>query len=257
MTDTATEQRDLARFRQQYYGLLARLLSREPPDDLLDALRPGIAERAAAARLLDPLLGEGWDHLAGVLPEITAEIAEQEFLRLFIGPFQPEVTPYESWYITGQLFQGPLIALRRFVSQIGLERLEAVYPEPEDALAFELEVMNWLVTRQLEANSPEEEQEWLHRQAAFLRHHLLIWALHCAQDLESAKSAVLYKGVGLLLRGLASFEKQRLRAEGVPDCETLEQARRRYGAPRAFQGPLFDPSAPPKPPGTPPSGEGS
>jgi TorA maturation chaperone TorD len=244
------DDRELAQFRQQYYGLLVNLLSREPTAEVLAALGAGISERAEAARALHPLLGEGWDRLAKLLPALTAASAEEEFLALFIGPFQPAVNAYESWYLTGQLFQAPLIAVRRFLAQVGLERKEAEYPEPEDALAFELEVMNWMLTRQLAAASAEEGREWLHRQSAFLKDHLLIWAPKFTEDLETAEKARLYGGVALLLRGLLSMERQRLQGMGVPSIETLDQARRRYGSPRGFRGPLFDPgssNAPPAP----------
>jgi TorA maturation chaperone TorD len=189
------DDRELAQFRQQYYGLLVNLLSREPTAEVLAALGAGISERAEAARALHPLLGEGWDRLAKLLPALTAASAEEEFLALFIGPFQPAVNAYESWYLTGQLFQAPLIAVRRFLAQVGLERKEAEYPEPEDALAFELEVMNWMLTRQLAAASAEEGREWLHRQSAFLKDHLLIWAPKFTEDLETAEKARLYGGV--------------------------------------------------------------
>jgi TorA maturation chaperone TorD len=138
------------------------------------------------------------------------------------------------------LFQTPLVGVRGFLGQIGLERQVQDYPEPEDSLAFELEVMNWLLTKQLAAEAPEEQREWSHRQNAFLVQHLLIWGPRCSEDLEATKSATLYKGVALLLRGLLALERQRLIGHGISECETLEQARKRYGSPRAFQGPLFD-----------------
>jgi TorA maturation chaperone TorD len=240
------EERESAEFRLQYYSLLANLLAREPTDEILGVMRNGIAGRAKAARELHPMLGAGWDHLQQMLPNLNAGSAEAEFLRLFVGPYQPELNPYESWYLTGQLFQTPLIALRKFLGQIGLEKREEAFAEPEDYLAFELEVMKWLLTQQLAAGSPEEEREWLHRQAAFLTGHLLIWGPHCSEDMEAAKSAVLYKGVAMLVRGLLAMEKQRLQVTGSAEIETLEQARKRYGSPRTFQGPLFDPAAPPK-----------
>ena len=241
-----SDERDLSQFRLQYYGLLSNLLAREPTEEILGVMRNGIAERADASRGLHPELGEGWDHLRGVLPRLNADEAEAEFLKLFIGPYQPELNPYESWYLTGQLFQAPLIALRKFLGQMGLEKQEEAFAEPEDYLAFELEVMKWLLTRQLAAASPEEEREWLHRQAAFLTGHLLLWGPQCSQDMETAKSAVLYKGVARLLRGLLAMERQRLQGAGIAEFETLDQARKRYGSPRTFQGPLFDASAPPK-----------
>ena len=242
MSETRIEDRELTEFRQQYYGLLVNLLSREPTGALLEAISQGIGERAEAARGLHPLLGEAWDHLEKVLPGLSVETAEEEFLKLFIGPFQPEMNAYESWYLTGQLFQAPLAHVRGFLRQVGLERQEQHYPEPEDALAFELEVMNWLITRQLAAGSEEEQREWMHRQSAFLTQHLLIWVPRCSEDMEATKSASLYKGVAKLISGLVAIERQRLMGHGISQFESLDQARKRYGSPRTFQGPVFDPA---------------
>lgn len=255
MTTAMVGDRELAQFRQQYYALLVTLLSREPTAELLATLAGGIAERAEAARELHPALGQAWDTLRQMLPEVTVESANDEFLKLFIGPFQPEINFYESWYLMGQMFQQPLIVVRKFLGDVGLERAEDAFHEPEDSLPFELEVMNWLVSRQLAAQSPEEENDWLHRQAAFLKQHLLIWGPACADEIAAAKSAVLYRGAAQLVRGLLALERQLFERRGVTDVETLEQARRRYGARRAFQGPVYDPSAPPKAGGDLPPGE--
>jgi TorA maturation chaperone TorD len=239
LTDAALD-REWAQLRQQYYGLSVSLLAKEPTGALLALLRDGIAARSDAARALHPLLGEGWDAMAEALTEATEQSANDEFLRLFIGPFQPEVTPYESHYLTGQIFQQPLIAVRTFLGQVGLERDEARFPEPEDALAFEMETMNWLLTRQSSAASPEEAAEWLHRQGAFLKHHLLVWGPACAEDIRAAKSAALYKGVGKLIAGFLAWELQQFQLAGLGPVETLEQARRHHSQFRRYSGPLIE-----------------
>ena len=250
MNDDRGEDREVAQFRQQHYALFVTLLANEPTTEILAALRRDIATRAEAARGLHPLLGQGWETLAEVLPQMDAEAANTEFLRLFIGPFQPECTPYESWYLTGQLFQRPLVGVRAFMKQLGLEREEQRFPEPEDVLAFELEIMNWLVTRQLAAQSPKEEGEYLQRQEQFLREHLLVWAPACAEDLQRTKSAVLYRGVAQLLRGFLAWERTEFQGRGMGEVSTLEQARKgQFGAGR-YRGPIaeeqFNTAPPPK-----------
>ena len=71
----------------------------------------------------------------------------------------------------------------------------------------------------------------------------------------AAPGANLYRGVASLLQGLLDLERQRLQAGGAGEIETLEQARRRYGSPRGYSGPVFDPSAPSGVSGKPPPGE--
>lgn len=232
--------RELAAFRQQYYGLFVSLFSKEPTEELLRALAKDIHVRAGATRALHSALGEGWDALAAALPDQSAEQANDEFLRLFIGPLQPETSPYESWYLTGQLFQRPLVAVRDFIQALGLERDEARFPEPEDVLAFELEVMNWLVTRQLEAPTPDEEAAWLEHQRQFLQAHLLVWVPAFTADLERAKSARLYKAVARLLRGFLAWERLEFEQAGMGKVPTLEEARARYPQRPRYRGPIAD-----------------
>jgi len=254
MTSGAADDMEWARFRQQYYGLLVALLAREPPGRILAELAQG-GGRAEAAGALHPLLGEGWRRLDEALAGITEPAAAEEWVRLFAGPFQPEVVPYESWYLTGQLFQAPLVAVKGFLARIGLERRSEEYAEPEDALAFELEAMNWMITRELAAASADEARQWTERQEEFLRQHVLVWAPQCAADLGAAPGAHLYRGVAGLVQGLLALERQRLLAGGGGEIETLEQARRRYGSPRGYSGPVYDPSAPAGASGKPPAGE--
>jgi TorA maturation chaperone TorD len=251
MSTSMTGDRELTLFRQQHYGMFVTLLANEPTDELLQALRRGIDQRAEAAAGLHPELGKGWETLARVLPALDGDKATAEFLTLFIGPRQPETTPYESWYLTGQLFQRPLVAVRGFMAELGLEREEKRFPEPEDVLAFELEIMNWLVTRQLEAQAPEAEVEWLDRQQRFLREHLLIWAPEFTEDLERAKSAELYKGVAQLLRGFLAWERYEFQQRGMTPAESLEDARKHYPQRPRYPGPIVDEQfqdlPPPKP----------
>ncbi len=243
--------RELAEFRQQHYGLFVALFAAEPTADLLAALGKEIESRAEAARMLHPLLGQGWDLLAEVLPGLDAQAATDEFLRLFIGPLQPETTPYESWYLTGQLFQKPLVAVKGFMGLLALEREEKRFPEPEDVLAFELEIMNWLISRQLTAQSDEDAAGWLRRQQQFLQEHLLIWAPACTEDMERAKSAVLYRGVAKLLRGFLAWERSEFQRQGMGDVSSLEEARKRYPQTGRYRGPIaeeqFKNLQPPKP----------
>jgi TorA maturation chaperone TorD len=250
MTDEMGGDREVAQFRQQHYGLFVTLLANEPTTDLLAALGRDIGVRAEAARALHPLLGQGWETLAEVLPGLDADAATAEFLRMFIGPFQPESTPYESWYLTGQLFQKPLVDVRGFMKELGLEREEQRFPEPEDVLAFELEIMNWLVTRQLAAQSPQKEAEWLQRQEQFLREHLLVWAPACTEDMERTKSALFYRGVAQLLRGFLAWERAEFQRRGMGVVNTLEQARKGYSQVGRYRGPIaeeqFNAAPPPK-----------
>ena len=239
--------RDLLEFRQGYYDLFVSLLWKEPAGDLLAALGEGLAERIGAARDLQPLLAEGWEEIGRVLADTSEEplgerVAE-EYTSLFIGPPGPEVSLYESAYLTGRLMDRPLATVRSFLGEIGIQKQEG-FAEPEDFLAFELEIMRRLIARQRSAGDANEEDRWMGRQADFLKRHLLVWAPAAACDLESAMSAAFYRGVAKLLRAFLAFEQELFRGWGPELVPSLQQARQSLAGEGEWKGPLFDISAP-------------
>lgn len=240
--------RELRDFRRGYYDLFVSLLWREPAGELLAGLAEGIQERIAGARNLHPLLGEGWGEIARFLNGVDrtrlAEMVADEYTRLFIGPPEPEVNLYESHYLTGRLLDRPLAVIRAFLKEIGLEK-EAGYAEPEDFLAFELEIMRRLIARQALAPEPDEETRAVNVQAAFLKQHLLVWAPSAAKDLSEAKSARFYRGVARLLQGFLELERDLFKGWGPAAIASLDDARRTFAHSGAWRGPLFDPSGGP------------
>lgn len=243
--------REVLAFRHGYYELFVSLFAKEPPGDLLLRLSDGIGERKEAARNLDALLAQGWEEMHRFLSDTPspqlAEAVTDEYTRLFIGPYGPKINPYESFYFTGRLFDRPLADLRGFLKTVGIEKQDD-YPEPEDFMAFELEVMRWLTAKQLAASDDEQEKGRIEQQAAFLKNHLLIWGPTCARDIEQAKGANFYRGAATMLRGFLEMERHVLSEWGGEEPISLVEARNRYGAFRQWKGPTFDgnPGGPPK-----------
>ncbi len=231
---------ELLEFRHTYYSLFVRLLWREPAAEFLTALQEGMEARIAAAAAIHPRLGEGWKMFRSFLAEASPEAVAEEFTALFLGPYAPQVNPYESYYLTGNLFKGPLIALRGFLKRLGVEKQEQEFAEPEDVLAFELEVMRWLIGKQQAAVPSGEDGRWLELQAAFLKEHLLVWASACAQDMQQAPGAHFYRGVAMVLGGFLEVEGRLFRDWGLDRIPTLDEARQRYGGRSTWQGPTFD-----------------
>ena len=160
---------------------------------------------------------------------------------LVLGPVGAQVNAYESYYLIGHLFKEPLIAVRDFMGRVGLEKKPEEYAEPEDVIAFELEIMNWLVGKQLGANNSDEEEGWVLSQAEFLKKHLLIWGPACSKDIGAAEAADFYKGVAAILGGFLELERLHFHGFGPDKIETIEEARRRYGSKPAWRGTTFDP----------------
>jgi len=247
--------RELLAFRQGYYSLLVSLFWKEPSGQILLDLSAGIKERIDACRNLHPLLGEGWEEIArflkGMPSDQLAESVADEYTRLFIGPHGPVINPYESFYFTGRMWDRPLADLRNFLKAIGIEKQDG-YAEPEDSLAFELEVMRWLIGKQLKAPDQEEETRRLKLQADFLREHLLVWVPTCAEDIERAQGANFYRGVAMILKAFAQMERTLLHEWGLDKITSLEEVRRRFGAIPMWKGPTFEmPSDEPETPSGP------
>jgi TorA maturation chaperone TorD len=168
---------------------------------------------------------------------VAGRVAD-EYTRLFLGPYGVDLHPYESYYLAGRVFDRPLSDLRSFLATIGIGRVEGV-SEPEDWLAFELDVMRRLIQRQADARDVEMEAAALDQQAAFLKRHLLVWAPSAARDIADARQAVLYRGVGRLLAGFLDLERELFEYRGQESVLSVEEARQRYAG-SDWKGPLFD-----------------
>jgi TorA maturation chaperone TorD len=235
--------RDLLTFRQGYYELFVALLWKEPAGELVSALAPGIAERMAGARNLHPLLGQGWHEIAhfldGTSRDRLGELVAEEYTRIFFGPHDPQIHPYESYYLTGRLLDRPLADIRSFLKEVGIEKQEG-YAEPEDFLAFELEIMRRLVARQASASNRAGEADSLDHQATFLKRHLLVWGPDAAADLAKSSAAVFYRGVAHLLGGFLAFERDLFEKWGPVALQSLEEARQSHAKTGEWKGPLFE-----------------
>lgn len=173
--------------------LLATLLA-GPPDAAL-------LVRLSALRGDDTPLGRTIDALGAAAASATPAGAKREFNRLFIGVQRGELVPYASYYLTGFIQDRPLVQIRRAIVRMGIERAPGV-PEPEDHIAALAEVMAGLIDGRFGATASTAEQ---HR---FFEQHLAPWGSRFFQDLERAKSAVLYRPVGTLGRVFLDIERR-------------------------------------------------
>ena len=236
--------KELCALRQKYYSLLVRLFWKEPERDFLLSLREGMTERVDWASQVSPTMAEGWETIDRFITDKDVGSVAEEFTQMFLGPHQMEIIPYESYYLTGSLFRAPLIEVRGFMKQIGLEKLREKISEPEDILPFELEILNWLIGKQINTDSVEEEEKWLDFQTEFLKKHLLVWVPTCAQDIQAAEPADFYRGAAMVLLGYLEMEKLLFQDRGQQETDTIETARKRHGSEGKWEGPLFDPKPP-------------
>lgn len=186
---------DLDLMRARVYRLLAALLIRPPPPELLDML-------AKLSGDPDTPFGRACTGLGRAAATADPAETEREFNRLFIGLERGELMPYASHYRTGHLYGPPLIDIREDMARLGLARDQTVR-EPEDHAAVMLEIMADLIdgAHSGAAASLEVQQD------AF-RRHIGPWLPRFMRDLEQAREASFYRPVGTLGSGFLEVEAQ-------------------------------------------------
>lgn len=178
--------------RANVYALLARFLAR-PPDSAL------LAE-AAGWQGDESDFGRAVSCLAQLAGESDPAAAKEEYEALFIGLGRGELLPYASYYLTGFLHEKPLARVRHSLRELGAERDPSV-KEPEDHIAALLDVMVGLILGVFAKPASLAEQK------RFFEEHIASWAPYFFKDLEEAKTARLYKGIGSVGREFMEIEK--------------------------------------------------
>jgi len=195
MTDTAAAPRahidevDYARARE--YSLLATLLTRAPPAEMLNFLANLTGDATS--------LGRAHTELARAAARTSEEQASREYFDLFVGVGRGELLPYASFYQTGFLHGRPLADLRQTLTQIGIERATGL-TEPEDHAAILFEIMAGLAGGQIAA-APGTDRE-------FFTRHLAPWIGRFYADLAQAESRDFYSRVGALGRVFIAIETE-------------------------------------------------
>lgn len=195
--ESTPELDDAQAMRADIYRLLARLL-REPPDAGLLAWLASLEIEDEASPLTPP-----WRALLASARHANLSTLERAHFLHLVGVIQGEITPYASWYRNGELMDEALVALRRDLRALGLERNEQTR-DPEDHLAALCEAMALLI----ESRSPVEGR--------FFMAHLAPWAMTCLDDLAKVENA-FYASLGRLGRAFLDTEQARLAAEADLD----------------------------------------
>lgn len=189
--------------RAQLYLLFAHLLLRVPEERVLIDLRRIEGD--------DTALGEALNALAKAADVTRADEIAREHFSLFVGVGRGELLPFASYYLTGFLYERPLVRARADMRRLGIERGEE-HSEPEDHIGFMMEIMAGLITKRISAERSEER--------AFFEKHLKPWAERFFADLEKAEAAVFYRKLARVGQIFMAIEREAfaLEAEGTPDA---------------------------------------
>ena len=184
------------RLRADLYNYLGLMLA-GPPDQLL-------LDQSAALTGDETGLGQAINGLARVAKISKPKAVQTEYNALFIGLGRGELLPFASYYLTGFLNEKPLANLRATMADFGMTRADGVF-EPEDNIASVMEMMAGMIVGRFGRVASVAEQQ------TFFNLHIGTWATHYFNDLQGAKSSILYASVGAVGLAFMEIEKEAFR----------------------------------------------
>ena len=183
--------------RANLYVLLAKLILHVPDERVLIDIRRMSGD--------DSALGQALEAVVKAADVTVADRIAREHFDLFIGVGRGELLPYASYYITGFLYERPLVRARQDMRRLGIERGEGM-SEPEDHIGFLMESMAGLITKRFAAEASEERR--------FFERHLQPWAERFFTDLSKVESATFYRTVGRLGQEFLAIEREAFALDG-------------------------------------------
>lgn len=196
------------------YDLLRQLYLRPPTPEVLSlvrSLRLNLEAAPGAIRKgLELLQGSSGDKT--VVPALVAE-----YTRLFVGPEQVPVPPFESCYRTGDslVMQEVTTQVRRAYLEAGL-LARRLYSDPDDHVGMEWEFLYALAEKAADAQARGDATEveiWHVKRRRFLEDHLLRWGPQFCDRLLAAASHPFFRGLALFTQGVLDVEAQELAEE--------------------------------------------
>lgn len=186
--------------RAGVWRLLGSLLADVPADDVLTMLRGLQPDDGQEGDPEASDMTRAWSVLHRSADEADHAALRREYQDVFIGVGGGEITPYASYYGSGQLMDKALVDLRNDLIMLGVERQQGVC-EPEDHVAAVCEAM---------ALAIEDEAVDVNWQSEFFRRHIDSWMGECLHDLKTAASARFYRGVAEFGLAFIALERRYL-----------------------------------------------
>jgi len=205
--------------RQYWYNLLQLVFGQEPSEELLvtfnsEATREAFQiffddENLVIAGIFKDILS--FEEKRKGEPDKSLEETQSDYTKLFIGPHELLAPPWECVY-TGNhrmLFQKSTLVIRELYRSEGF--LPAEYPHvSDDHISLELDFMNRLAQKCLQAFEQEDEESYRHFlqvQYQFLTEHLLKWVSRYTDDISRVAEGSFYAIVGRLLNEFIKVDK--------------------------------------------------
>ena len=206
------ELKDAALGETVLFGLLGRLLYKEPTFDEVQALLDNSVFDALPFGGEHPQSAEGlvilqaWqsDNAAGLTAE-EFDALKTDFFYLFLGVGKPLATIWESVYFhqTRSLFGPETLKVRAWYSHYGLE-IDKKGTEPDDHLGLELlfiSHLSRLAYEALEASDDERYEGLSDARRQFIADHPMRWAEQWKVEVLKNARTDFFRGIALLVVG--------------------------------------------------------
>lgn len=220
--------------RRAMYAFLSRMFERELSLDLLEELsdkKSPIADPGSLRELDDPRLKKGFETMGNYLraasqrsPNAVKLELDVEYANLFLGVKRKPAHPSESIYLSKEqsMYQEPRDRVLSIYWKAGIDKKKE-YTEPEDHIAVELQFMEYLCRKLVEALRGGEAREatrYLKIQEEFVNDHLARWVPRLAADVLESGELDFYRGVALVTDAFVALDK-----EAIPAClKELEES---------------------------------
>lgn len=196
---------DQAALRALAYRFLATLYLEWPKPEWLAGLHADGLFEEFPVPLANEAMSRGLNLITMASREPDGPALKADYQQLFIGPGHLPAPPWESVYRSDEriIFDWPTLEVREEYRKMGLAVTRT--NEPDDHMGLELLFMALLAERQAGGDEGAAAA-----QNAFLKEHLLTWAPAFCADVVAHAQTDLYRGLGLLTRGLLEQEAKRI-----------------------------------------------
>ncbi|MFB6468104.1 molecular chaperone [Cytobacillus sp. Hz8] len=226
MTQTNTQMTvsDLSHllFAREYaYDILRRFFIEEPSQEYLKLFAQQRMIKQFPFIDDSPEIEEGVNEIQQYLSEFDVVHNQSHFddlhwdyTRMFIGPFELPVPPWESVYVRKDrlLFQQNTIDVRKEYEQFGYKVFNVNF-EADDHIGLELDFLYHLNNRcvklsEEETGALEEVKYLLNEQQEFLNHHLLPYVSEFCEKVIEHADTQFFRGMAKILNSYLKMDSE-------------------------------------------------
>ena len=216
---------DLLYARQYAYDMLRRIFIEEPSREYMQSFVRENMHKFFPFKENGTGIAEGIKEIEGYFHRHNPGKIEQhyqdlhwDYTRLFIGPFELPVYPWESAYVTKDklLFQETTMAVRKWYKKYGFQTVETNV-EADDHIGLELDFiyhLNELAIKSANSVTPTSVKEvvyLIHEQDQFISAHLGKFAAELANKVAEHADTGFYRGAALILRDFIQIDSNVLK----------------------------------------------